>query len=699
MDREQFHAVLDHAPSAFVSTDAVGTITYWNRRAEEMFGLAREEAVGRSIVDTVLPERYGEGVERYVRTGQGSLVGTRVELSARAPGGGEFPVEVSIWRTEEDGAVEYHVFLLDISERREREQERQRRLSELEGALRGSEERLAVILDAIGEAVTIRGIDGELTYANSAALARMGLATVQELRETGTDALFGQYIVSGEDGREITREELPSMRLLRGEPAEPLLMRTVNRTSGDESWVLLKATPIRGRDREVEATVTIIEDVTGERNAALRSEFLARAGQQLASSLDYGQTLRNVASLAVPQIADWCGVDLFDDQGCRETVAVAHVDPAKLEMASALRAYDPEELDPEQGLGLVRATGEPAVYNEIPDELLVQAAVDEEHLRLLREVGMRAVLIVPLTARGRTIGALTLVNAESGRTFGPDDVEFAQQIAARAALAVDNARLHRASVQVARTLQDSLLPEALPEVPGWEVAALYRPAGHESDVGGDFYDLWPVGEDWMVMIGDVTGKGVDAAVVTSLVRHTAWTASDFASRPAEILGHVDRALKRRPSIPVCTALCMRVRGASGTLACGGHPPPLHLHAQGVAEIGRYGTLLGGFASVSWPETTFTMQPGETLVAITDGVTDAIGPGEERFGNERLHELLWENRGESPAVIRQRLMAALDGFQEGPQADDTAVVILRYVGVGADRGRERAGQPVGAGEQA
>ncbi len=158
-------------------------------------------------------------------------------------------------------------------------------------------------------------------------------------------------------------------------------------------------------------------------------------------------------------------------------------------------------------------TGEPALYTEIPDEMLVAAAVDEEHLGLLRAVGMRAVLIVPMTARGRTIGALTMVSAESGRTFDAGDVEFAGQIAERAALAVENARLYSDRSEIARTLQRSLLPEALPELPEWEVAAMYGPAGEGAEVGGDFYDFWEAEGDWLMMIGDMTGKGVRAAVI------------------------------------------------------------------------------------------------------------------------------------------------------------------------------------------
>src|SRR6202035_3089652 len=288
----------------------------------------------------------------------------------------------------------------------------------------------------------------------------------------------------------IRMEDLPSVRVVRGEDAEPLLLRSVHRLSGAEEWALLKATAVRDADGAIETAVTIIENVTATKRSALRVEFLSRASRVLGGSLDYEQTLSNLAELAVPRIADWCAVDLFDDEGRREAVAVAHVDPAKLEMAEHLRAFEPEQLDPERALGRVRDTGRSVLYEEIPDELLVAAAVDAEHLRLLRAGGIRAGVIVPMTVRTRVIGALTMVSAESGRSFEQSDVELAEQIAEMAALAVENARLYTERSSVARTLQSSLLPDALPDVPGRELAAAYRPPGQESEVGGDFYDVW-----------------------------------------------------------------------------------------------------------------------------------------------------------------------------------------------------------------
>ena len=350
-------------------------------------------------------------------------------------------------------------------------------------------------------------------------------------------------------------------------------------------------------------------------------------------------------------------------------------------MAERLRAVEADELAPERALGRVRRTGESVLFREITDELLVKTAVDPEHLELLRAVGMRSALIVPLTARGSTIGALTMVSAESGRAFDESDVEFAEQIARRAGLLVENARLYSERSEVARTLQRSLLPEALPQIPGWEVATLYRPAGQGTEVGGDFYDFWQVDDDWLMMIGDVTGKGVGAAALTSLVRHTARAASDFDPRPARILDRVDAALKREPSISICTALCVRFSQGEGTIAAGGHPLPLCLSAEGVRQVGRPGTLLGAFGQVDWPEAPFVVQPGETLVGFTDGVTDTVGANAERFGLGRLQAILDEVTEERPSVIRQRLAAALEGFQVGAQADDTAAVFMRFTGSG------------------
>jgi PAS domain S-box-containing protein len=545
----------------------------------------------------------------------------------------------------------------------------------------GSERRFEAIVGALSDAITIRDPQERFLYANQAALAYLGFDTLEQLRETPPDAIMSDYIVRGEDGREIAMEDIPSVRILRGEAAEapPLLIRTVHRETGVLRWNLLKAAPLLDEHGEVEATIMITEEVTERKRAEQRSAFLAQASAVLASSMDYEQTLRNVAQLAVPDIADWCAVDLADGEGGRRTVAVAHFDAQRLELAEALRSYMPDRLDPEAGLGLVLNTGQTLRYPEISDDLLVKSAIDERHLDLLRAVGFRSVLIVPMRLGEQTLGALTLVSAESGRAFDEFDVSFAEEIAARAVVAIENARLYSERSTIARTLQHSLLPERLPQVPGYELASIYLPAFETSLVGGDFYDVWQLGEDWMIVIGDVTGKGIDAAALTALVRHTLRTASEFLSSPAELLAFVDGTLKKHSTLSVCTALCMRLHGDSLTLAAGGHPLPLRITVADVSEVGEHGPLLGAIPNVHWRDFTLQLQDGDTLVAYTDGITDARGENGERFGLERLCDTLRPLHGRAAIEVIQELTRTLDRFQSGAHADDIAAIVLHRVG--------------------
>ncbi|MEA2223039.1 MAG: hypothetical protein QOH83_1415 [Solirubrobacteraceae bacterium] len=535
----------------------------------------------------------------------------------------------------------------------------------------------AQIVDVLAAAVTIRDRSDQIVYANRAALDDMGFATLADMQRRLPRSIMDDYIVLDELGRDLSMADIPSVKLLRGERADPLLMRTVQRCSGELKWKLLKATALRDESGETIATVTIIEDVTEVKNAELRNGFLAEAGEMLASSLDYAQTLQNVAWSVVPQLADWCAVDLFDETGAREHVVVAHSDPERLELAERLREYQPGELDRERGIGKVLATGRSELFDEIPDAALVQAARDEEHLALLREVAMRSVLLVPLRTPLRTLGVMTLVMSESQRTFGWGDLEFAEQLAARAAMAVENAVLYRVRAQIAETLQRSLLPERVPAIPGWDVATLYRPAGaeREIEVGGDFYDFVELDDGWLVIIGDVTGKGLQAAALTSLARHCARFMCRIDPRPSAVLGAIDEALVEHGAMSLCTALCVRVRTDEILFCAAGHPMPLVVGAGGeLREAGRPGRLLGMPGSVSWQDQRLEIAERETLLIYTDGVTDTRGDG-DRFGDERLHELLRTRAGSSPTDLLSALDGALEAFRLGPQADDTAAVAL------------------------
>jgi serine phosphatase RsbU (regulator of sigma subunit) len=422
--------------------------------------------------------------------------------------------------------------------------------------------------------------------------------------------------------------------------------------------------------------------VTEQKLAERRAEFLAEASAALASSLDYQRTLRTVADLAVPHIADWCAVDLVDADGDRVPVSIAHVDPQKLRLADELRAYEPAHPDPEQGLGLVLRTGEALLYPEITDEMISGAAVDDRHLELLRAVGFRSAAVVPIRLGARVLGAMTLVSAESGRTLDRSDVELAEQVGSRAAVAIENARIYGERSRIAHTLQQSLLPEELPDIPGYELASAYIPAFEYSEVGGDFYDVWQVRGQWMLAMGDVTGKGVEAAALTSLVRHTLRAISEFHSSPAELLAQLDAILRKQRRKSICTAICARVEPAGVTLAVGGHPLPICIDSSGARPIGKFGPLLGAFEDVEWQDSRVELAPGGALVMFTDGVTDAVGEDGERYGASRLRATLEQCRQYCADEVIQAVTNSVQAFQVGEHADDTALLVLRRTPVAA-----------------
>jgi serine phosphatase RsbU (regulator of sigma subunit) len=352
----------------------------------------------------------------------------------------------------------------------------------------------------------------------------------------------------------------------------------------------------------------------------------------------------------------------------------------QLEIAERLQTYQPLEADPASPLGAVLQTGRSAMFAEVPDEMILEAAHDDEHLALLHQVMIRSALLVPLRTPRRTLGAMTLVMSESGRTFSRADLEFAEQLAGRAAMAVENALLYRARAQIAATLQDSLRPERVPAIPGWDVATLYRPAGAESEieVGGDFYDFVELDDGWLVIVGDVTGKGLQAATLTALARHCARFQCRIDPRPAAVLRAIDEALVEHGSLSLCTALCLRL-GPDGIVVCsGGHPMPIVVCRDGeLRASGRPGILLGIPGTPAWEDERLALGDDETLFLYTDGVTDARG-ADGRLGEERMRELLREHASAPPAVLLGAIDAELAAFRVGPQADDAAAVALARV---------------------
>src|SRR3954447_12505399 len=474
------------------------------------------------------------------------------------------------------------------------------------------------------------------------------------------------------------------------ESGEPRLDRAGSGALADgevRHWIA-SGTPMHGLDDEVIGVGVTVIDITerralleAERAARLRADFLARSGELLDASLDFEQTLVNVANIAVPEIADWCAVSILAESGELREVAVAHADPVKRELARELTARFPPDPDEPTGALAVVQSGQTSYVPEITDEMLVAGLTNAEHLALVRRLELSSLIIAPMTAPGRTFGTLTLVGAESGRHFEAADVQLAEELARRAAVAIENSRLYTERTRIAHTLQVRLLPERLPEVPGVRLAARYRAAGELNEVGGDFYDVFPRSEtDWALVVGDVSGKGAEAAAITALARYTLRAAAMEEGAPSSALRRLNDAMLKDGSSQFATVVLAYVSAAEDgglrvRMALGGHPPPLVLRASGAIEApGTFGVLLGMIDDPLLHDSEFEVRPDDLMLLYTDGVTEA-GPRDAPFGQRGLTALMRGLAGRTAEQIVDAVEQAVVGAQPGEPRDDIALLAL------------------------
>jgi serine phosphatase RsbU (regulator of sigma subunit) len=240
-----------------------------------------------------------------------------------------------------------------------------------------------------------------------------------------------------------------------------------------------------------------------------------------------------------------------------------------------------------------------------------------------------------------------------------------------------------------------LLPDALPVMAGWSARTLYRPAGAENWVGGDFYDAVAVPGGWLVLVGDVAGHGADAAALTTLARHTLRSTATLLPDPLDAIARLNRELVARRQMSLCSVCAALLTERDGTaladIVCAGHPLPLLLADGHARTVGNFGPMLGAYADESWQRTTVTLDAGTLLVLYTDGVLDTVGDGGVRFGEDRLRRTAAGATDADDAVAC--IDAALRQFEVGVQADDTAVLVIERVGVA-----DRSGCPAGLLEE-
>jgi PAS domain S-box-containing protein len=576
-------------------------------------------------------------------------------------------------------------YLLDLMETIGYQLGQQLERSRAEDAVRESEARKSAMLDASLDCIVSMDHRGRVVEFNAAAERTFGWSADElvgqemaefiippALRDAHREGL-AHYLQTGEGAVIGNRIEIVGMRRDGSEfPVELTIVRAT-----------LDGPPL---------FTGFIRDISERKRRQAFDRFMAEAGALLGASLDYEAALEGVALMAVPAVADWCAIELVTDDGSLRRAAAAHADPAKVDLVRALGERWPRRTSDPFGVGKVIRTGEAENLADIDDSLLLQVAGgDAEHLAVLRELGPRSSAVVPLqTVPGKIIGALALAST-SARHFDAVDLALATELGRRCAVAVENARLYGERDRIARTLQQSLLPPDLPAIPGVTVEARFRPAGEGIEMGGDFYDAFEVDEGaWAVTIGDVCGKGPDAAALTALVRYTLRAVTMHERRPERALELVNRAILRHGlEDRFCSAALAtienRPEGVHVDLASAGHPLPLLLHPNGSVEaIGARGHLLGLWADFEAEPVSIDLAPGDALILYTDGVTDARAP-ERILDTDDLAELVRSCAGAGAAVTAERIERTVSEGLAGEPRDDIAVLVIEAQGQPAATG--------------
>jgi serine phosphatase RsbU (regulator of sigma subunit) len=428
-----------------------------------------------------------------------------------------------------------------------------------------------------------------------------------------------------------------------------------------------------------------------------RLKFLIDATASFDTSLDPAEALRNLARAAVPELAELCVIDLLDRNGAIASTVAASVDPDVAIGVESLRRRVPLDLGGSHPVALALAEGTPCVVDDLTDEReLSQAAQSDEHQLFMRSAGYRSAAVFPMIARGRTHGAISFLHIGRDARYGREVLAVLEDLSGRAAMAFDNARLYAERTRVAQTLRRSLMPSVLPAIPGLELASFFRPLGAGSEVGGDFYDVFGDEHSCWLVVGDVCGKGADAAALTGFLRHTTVAYARDATSPRKVLSQVNRVMLDQDfGGRFATAILVNLRSdgaqVTATLASAGHPAALLARSDGsTQQFAERGSLLGVFADPVIEEVSTVLGVGDSLALYTDGLMEAHAPARTVTPEQMVEQL----QRRSPAGAQDAIDALL-GLVELDEdvRDDIAILSARVVPVAANVQRLRTAQPV------
>ncbi len=435
------------------------------------------------------------------------------------------------------------------------------------------------------------------------------------------------------------------------------------------------------------------KDLERQRNIAERRkdrlQYLANASEKLSESLDLQTTMQAVADLAVPRLTDRCALHLLQDGVVTRYVLAPELNEDERELIGQNQGGT--DLNAATGVGKVLRTGELEYMELIPQELIERTAGSAERLELLNRVGLGGYLALPLKARGRILGSLSFVN-RAGRPLTLTDKELAEELTARAAMALDNASLYSEKEHAARHLSRAFLPGKLPDTDSVEVAIQYHPFGSALSVGGDFYEIIRQDDGSIFfLIGDVQGKGVEAAHLTGLARNTVKACLNYVSEPAEAISCLNKAIcenvelisqkeeERWERAKLCTAALVKltlVSGGAEISACSaGHPMPLiKIPGSGVTEACEPGLLLGVDPEFTYRSFTSFLPGGSSLVLFTDGAIERFQEG-QMFGPEGICEILEQKDYSTTDELGRSIVEAALTYDQGKR-DDMVIITAR-----------------------
>ncbi|MFI7139418.1 SpoIIE family protein phosphatase [Streptomyces massasporeus] len=428
--------------------------------------------------------------------------------------------------------------------------------------------------------------------------------------------------------------------------------------------------------------------------------FLVEASDLLAGTLDRDQTLALMAQMTVPTLATWCAVYTIADQASEPYLSyVLHEDEELIDgIKSLLSKVPPPDPVPTPGARVWTAPGEVAHQAALRSSMRSLGLSGSPTRQITPGIGPTLAtasavggetVVLPLVARNRVIGMLTL-GKPTDEHFRQEILELAEDLSRRAALALDNARLYSERTAISQSLQRSLLPPGLPEIGGLEVDVIYRAAGEGNEVGGDFYDVFPIRDGaYGFAIGDVCGTGPNAAAVTGLARHALrLLAREGLSGPAVLERLNSAILDEGARSRFLTLLYGELRpqedgSAELKVVCAGHPLPLRLRQDGSVEpAAEPQPLLGVIEDLELYEQTVTLDPGDVLLCVTDGVTERR-EGARMLGDDGLADVLTTCTGLTAGAVAARIMRAVERFASDAPSDDMAILAMRVPGLHKD----------------